>query len=103
MLTHAVLLELSLLVDAGCSASCNTDVGDAGAAEFEELADEPRTKIGTQFAVLHLTRLPSLMICGFWPVVHSKEYPLSVQSFPSEREQPVYLREALLSRMNPIL
>ena len=46
-LHHSVLLELSLLVDAGCSATCNTDIGDAGAAELEELVDKPGTTIGT--------------------------------------------------------
>ena len=33
LLVHATgfpILELSLLVDAGCSASCSTDVGDVG-------------------------------------------------------------------------
>ena len=56
LLVHAtgspisVLLELSLLVDAGCNvgttASCNTDVGDVGVAELGELVDKPRTTIG---------------------------------------------------------
>ena len=46
-LLHTVLLELSLLVDAGCSASCNTDVGDAGVAELEELVDKSGTTVGT--------------------------------------------------------
>ena len=50
-LPHTVLLELSLLVDAGCNvgtaASCNVDVGDVGAAELEEFVDKPGTKIGT--------------------------------------------------------
>ena len=46
-----MLLELSFLVDAGCNvgitASCNTDVGDVGVAELEELVDKPGTTIGT--------------------------------------------------------
>ena len=42
-----MLLELSLLVDAGCSASCNADVGDVGVAELEELVDKRGTTIGT--------------------------------------------------------
>ena len=46
-----MLLKLSLLVDAGCNvrttASCNTDVGDVGVAELEELVDKPGTTIGT--------------------------------------------------------
>ena len=64
-----MLLVLSLLVDAGCNvgitASCNTDVGDVGVAELEELVDKPRTTIGTWFAVLQSICLPSLMSCGF--------------------------------------
>ena len=44
-------LILSLLVDAGCcvgiTASCGTDVGDAGEAELEVPVDRPRTTIGT--------------------------------------------------------
>ena len=64
-----MLLVLSFLVDAGCNvgttASCNTDVGDLGVAELEELVDKPRTMLGTQFAVLHFIRLPPLMSCGF--------------------------------------
>ena len=59
-----MLLELSLIVDAGCSVSCNTGVGDVG-AELEELVDKPGTTIGTYLAVLHFIRLPSLMSCGF--------------------------------------
>ena len=46
-----MLLELSLLVDAGCNvgtaASCNTDVGDVGVAELEERVGKPGTTIGT--------------------------------------------------------
>ena len=48
---RTVLLLLSFLVDAGCNvgitASCGTDVGDAGAAELEELVDKPGTTVGT--------------------------------------------------------
>ena len=71
-----MLLELSLLVDAGCyvgtTASCNTDdVGDVGVAELEELVNEPGTTIGTWFSGLHFNRLPYLMSCGFWSLVHS--------------------------------
>ena len=48
---RAVLLELSLLVDAGChvgiTASCGTDVGDVGVAELEKPVDKPGTTIGT--------------------------------------------------------
>ena len=74
-LLHTVLLELSLLVDAGCSASCDEDVDDVGEDELEELVDRPGTTIGTLLAVLNFIRLPSSMSCGFWPVVHSWDYP----------------------------
>ena len=62
-------LILSLLVDAGCcvgaTASYNTDVGDVGVVELEELVNDQRTTIGTKFSMLHFIRLPSLMSCGF--------------------------------------
>ena len=49
--SRAVLLVLSLLVDARCNvgsaASCDTDVGDVGVAELEKLVDKPGTTIGT--------------------------------------------------------
>ena len=45
--------------------------GDVGVSELEERVDEPGTTIGTLFSVPHFTRLPSLMSCGFWPLVHS--------------------------------
>ena len=32
------------------------------------------------------------MSCGFWPMVHSQEYPWSSQSFPSERTTSVSSR-----------
>ena len=37
----------------------------------QELADKPGTTIGTKFSVLHCIRLPFLMRCGFWPLIHS--------------------------------
>ena len=50
-LTRAVLLVLSLLVDAGrnvrTTASCNSDVGEEGLAELKELVDTPGKTIGT--------------------------------------------------------
>ena len=50
-LTRTMLLVLSLLADAGrnvgTTAPCNTDVGDVGVAELEELVDKPGTTIGT--------------------------------------------------------
>ena len=41
----------------------------------EELDDKPGTTIGTKFSVLHWMRIPFLMRCGFWPLIHSYEYP----------------------------
>ena len=38
-LRHSVPLDLSLVVDVGCSVSCNADVGDVGVAELEELVE----------------------------------------------------------------
>ena len=77
--THTVLLILSLLVDAGCNvgttALYNTDVGDVGVAGPEEFVDTLKTTIGTESSVLHCIRLRPLMSCGFWPVIHSTEYP----------------------------
>ena len=40
-------IESNHLVDAGCSASCTTVVGDVGVAELEELVDKLGTTIGT--------------------------------------------------------
>ena len=61
---HAVLLELSLLVDAWCSASCNTDVGDVGVAELEELVDKPGTTIG--HVVRRVAFYPSAIFDELW-------------------------------------
>ena len=106
-LTRTVLLVFSLLDDAGCNfgitASCGTDVGDVGAAELEELVDKPSTTIGTKFSVLHFIRLPSLMSCGFWPLVQWKLYPWSSQSFPNERKAGVSSRSfAITNKSNSL-
>ena len=73
--SHARLLALSLRVDAGgnvgITASCGGDAGDVGVAYLEEPVGEPGTTIGTLSSVLHCIRLPSLMSCGFRPLVHS--------------------------------
>ena len=75
VLTRIELPVLSLLVNAGCivrtTASCDTDVGDVRVAVLDELVDKPGTTSGTYFSVLHFARLPSLISCGFWPLVHS--------------------------------
>ena len=46
-LGFAQKIESNHLVDAGCSASCTTVVGDVGVAELEELVDKLGTTIGT--------------------------------------------------------
>ena len=51
----------------------------------EEPVDKPGTTIGRKFSVLHCIRIPFLMKCGFWPLIHPKEYPFSSQSFPSDK------------------
>ena len=37
----------------------------------EDELDKPGTTIGTKFSVLQNIRIPSLMRCGFWPLIHS--------------------------------
>ena len=39
--------------------------------DAEEELDKPGTTMGTMFSVLQIIRIPSLMRCGFWPLVHS--------------------------------
>ena len=39
--------------------------------DAEEELDKPGTTIGTKFSVLQIIRIPSLMRCGFWPLIHS--------------------------------
>ena len=63
-----------------------------GVREVDEELDKPGTTIGTKFSVLQIIRIPSLMRCGFWPLIHSKEYPFSSQSFPSDNTAGVLSR-----------
>ena len=37
----------------------------------EDELDKPGTTIGTKFSVLQIIRIPFLMRCGFWPLIHS--------------------------------
>ena len=37
----------------------------------EDELDKPGTTIGTEFSVLQIIRIPSLMRCGCWPLIHS--------------------------------
>ena len=58
--------------DVGWSISCSEGVVDVEQGKLEEeLVDKPGTTIGTKFSVLHCIRIPFLMRCGFWPLIHS--------------------------------
>ena len=39
--------------------------------DAEEELDKPGTTIGKKFSVSQIIRIPSLMRCGFWPLIHS--------------------------------
>ena len=58
----------------------------------ENLVDKPGTTIGRKYSLLHCIRIPLLMRCVFWPLIHSKEYPFSSQSFPSANTAGVFSR-----------
>ena len=89
--------------DVGWSISCLEGVMDVEEGKLEEeLVDKTGTTIGTKFSVLHCFRIPFLMRCGFWPLIHSYEYPCSSQSFPSDKTAGVSSR-TFMSRMYPIL
>ena len=45
--------------------SCGNDAGDVLVIELEKLVDNPGTKIGTRFTVLHCIFLSFSMRCGF--------------------------------------
>ena len=52
--------------------SCLEGVIDVEEGKLEgELVDKPGTTIGTEFSVSHCLRIPFLMRCGFWPLIHS--------------------------------
>ena len=105
--TLSMPLVLSLLVDAGCcvgiTASCDKDVGDAGVAELEEPVDRPGTTIGTLFC--RAAFYSSAFFDELWFLTTGKMVGLSVivAEFFRVKQRPVYLREASLSRINPIL
>ena len=82
--------------------SCDEDAGEAGEDELEELVDGSGTTNGTQFVLLQSIFLPFLTRCGFLttgPIVVTRDLRIVFQV----KELPVYLQEALLSRINPIL
>ena len=62
----------------------------------EELADTT----GTKFTVSHCIRIPSLMRCDFWPLIHSSEYPFSSQSFPSDNTAGVFSRTFIVNNIS---
>ena len=43
---------------------------------------------------------PFLMRCGFWPLIHSWEYPFSSQSFPSDNTAGVFLRTFIVKNIS---
>ena len=43
----------------------------------EDELDKPGTTMRTQFSVLHGILIPFSMKCGFWPLIHSQEFPVS--------------------------
>ena len=64
--------------------------------ELEEVVDKPGTTIGTKFSVLHCIRIPFLMSCVFWPLIHSYEYPCSSRNFPSDKTAGVSSRTSIV-------
>ena len=77
--------EDELEEDVGWTISCLESVMDVEESKLEEeLVDKPGTTIWTKFSVLQIIRLPCWMRCGFWPLIHSYEYPCWSQSFPSD-------------------
>ena len=97
-LLHTVALELSLLVDAECSASCNTDDGDAGVDELQELLEKPGTTIGKKFAVFAL--YSSAIFDDLWLLASGplEGIPVVLQSFPSERTAGVSSRSFTVTK-----
>ena len=50
--------------------SCFIGVLEVDEDPKDEL-DKPGTRIGTKFSVLQIIGIPSLVRCGFWPLIHS--------------------------------
>ena len=65
----------------------------------DEFVEKPRTTIRTKFSVLQCVRIPFLMRCGFWPLIHSQEYPFSSQSFPSGNTAGVFPRTFIVKNL----
>ena len=56
--------------DEGERLSCFINVREVDEDAEEEL-DKPGTTIGTKFSVLQIIRIPSIMRCGFLPLIYS--------------------------------
>ena len=86
------------------TASCNKDAGDVGEDELEELVDRPRTT--NRNVVRRVAFYPS---CNFWWVVVSDHWSNGnktrdlLRVFRVREPPGVSSREALLSRLDPIL
>ena len=77
--------------DVGWLCSCLEGLIDVEEWELdEELDDKSGSTIGTKFSVLHCIRIPFLMKCGFWPLIHSWEHPFSSPSFLSDKTSDVF-------------
>ena len=68
--------------------------------EAEEELVKPGTTMGTKFSVLQIIWIPSSMRCVFWPLIHSKEYPFSSQSFPSDNTAGVLSRTFIVKNFS---
>ena len=69
-------------------------VVDVKVDELEGVVDKPK------LSVLHCIRIPFLMRCGFWQLIHSYEYPCSSQSFPSDRTAGVSSRTFIVKNIS---
>ena len=80
--------------------SCFKSVLEVDESDPEDEFDKPGTTIGTKFSVFQGIRIPFLMRCGFWPVVHSWEYPFSSQSIPSDTTAGVFSRTFIVKNIS---
>ena len=67
----------------------------------EELADKPRTTIGTKFSVLHCIRVPFLLRCGFLTVHPFVRISVFIAKLP-ERQKCWRILEDIHSEECPI-
>ena len=99
------LSTLSLDTIAGGWSEWSISVEDVMGVEMDELEEElvvkPGTTIGTKFSVLQCVPIPFLMRRGFWPLIHSYEYPCSSQSFPGDKTAGVSSRTTFIVKNIP--